>query len=365
MRDKVDKKRRKATKIFGLIGIFLIILVGGSFVALNWYNNAIYTPVGGSQEIEFIVEEGDSLVSIAEELENTNIIRSADALRIFLRLNNLSPNIKVGTYTLRQDLTIPEIINIFEQGVFKASVAITVREGLWDEDIAEIFNSALSDAGSEKRFSTLEFLEIVKSPDSVEFSSEVEEFLSRAKPSGKPLTGYLFPDTYRVNNDADAKEVIEVMVLNLNRRLNDNLIDPTNIFLNQDQLRSFYESLVLASILEREAGREDPIETVSGVFHNRLRDNFPLQSDATVNFATGKNVRGASFEDLEVDSPYNTYKYSGLPPTPINNPGIRSIKASITPEDTDFFFFWHASQTNKIYFGRTFEEHQANIRNYP
>lgn len=361
---QVRQKRGKFYKFFVFIIILVIVVLLGGFIAFNWYNDAIYKGLEGTDEVEVQVGQGESLVNLADELEQKGLIKSKDALRVYLRLNNLSPNIKVGTYLLQKNLNIPQLIEVLEDGVFKPAIWTTIQEGLRNEDIAEILNSQLSDAGDKKKFDLDEFLEIINDPDSQVFSDEVKEFLEEAKPQGKPLTGYLFPDTYRFNSDATSQEIVEAMILNLKQRLSDNEIDPKNVMIDSGRTTDFYNALVLASILEKEAGRDDDINLVSGLFYNRINQNYPLQSDATVNFATGKNERGASFEDLKIDSPYNTYKYAGLPPTPINNPGIRSLKAAINPTETNYFFFWHSSQ-NKIYFAVTYEEHQRNIQRYP
>lgn len=360
----IRKKRNKFHKLFVISILLILIALFGGALTLNWYNDAIYKSSNNTDEVEFQVSEGDTLVNLAEELENNGVLKNKDALKIYLRLNSISPNIKAGSYLLQKNLTVPQLIEILENGVFKPSVWVTIQEGLWNEDIAEILNSELSKGGDTKKFSSPEFLSIMSNPDSEIFSKEVQSFLDSAKPKGKPLTGYLFPDTYRINSDATSMEVVEAMILNFKKRLSDNEIDPKNVMLNSSRTTDFYEALILATVLEKEAGRDDDIGLVSGVFHNRLAQNYPLQSDATVNFATGKNERGASFEDLKIDSPYNTYKYAGLPPTPINNPGIRSLKAAINPSDTNYFFFWHSSE-NKIYFAVTYDEHQRNIYRYP
>ena len=363
-KNKVEKKRSLFAKIFIVIAILLLGILIAIFFITDWYNTSIYSTSETHSEVEFRVNTGDSLVNIADTLEEKGLIKSKDALRLYLRLNNLSPNIKAGDYLLNTNQSVPQLIEIFEAGAFKPSVWVTIKEGLKNESIGEILNSSLIEGGERKKFDYDEFINLVENPGQATFSEEVTNFLKDNKPNDKPLTGYLFPDTYRINSDADAKEVIEILVMNLKTRLDENSIQTDSIFWDTSIVRNFYEALTLASILEKESGRDDDIKMVSGVFYNRLSENYPLQSDATVNFATGKNERGASFKDLEIDSPYNTYKYAGLPPTPINNPGIRSIDAAVEPKETNYYFFWHSSQ-NKIYFAVTYDEHQRNIRNYP
>lgn len=361
---KMDKKKKKNSIGFFIILFILVLLIGGGmFFGINWYQDAIFNSNTRKDQVEFTVKDGDSLLTIASELQKKGLIKDINALRIYLTLNNINPKIKIGEYLINSEVNVPQLIEIFENGVLKPSTWVTVREGVWNDEIAREISEGLNKF-SESEFTTSEFLTIVEKPDNVVFSNEVETILQTYKPNGKPLNGLLFPDTYRFNTDATAKEVIETMLINFKNRLTENSISIENISLNQSNLENFYEALVLASILEREAGMNDDITLISGVFHNRLKIDYPLQSDATVNFATGKNERGASFEDLKIDSPYNTYKYPGLPPTPINNPGIRAIKGALNPAKTDYFFFWHSTK-NVVYFAVTFDEHQSNIRNYP
>lgn len=359
-----ENKRSKSKTIFAILAVLIVVLIGIFLLISNWYNYAIYNPKTNITEVDFKVEPGDTLVSIADSLEEAGIIKSKDALKIYLRLNSVDAVIKTGDYTFSGDIAIPKLIEVLEAGTFKPSTSITVQEGLLTEDVAEIFDSELTTAGENKKFKSSEFLDIVANPNGYDLSEEVANFLSVAKPSSKPLDGYLFPDTYSVDSEATAQDIVEMMVLNLKKRLEENQINVSGIKNNQEELSNFYEVLILASIIEREAGKNDDPSIISSVFHNRLATNYPLQADSTVNYVTGKNDAGALIADTKIDSPYNTYKYAGLTPTPINNPGIRSIKASLTPSDTKYFFFWHSS-TGQVYFAVTYEQHQANIRKYP
>jgi UPF0755 protein len=359
------KKRRGLFSCLFIILIPLFLIVAAVMFAINWYNDAIYNSSNSSVVTELNVNEGDTLLSIADKLESEGLIKSKDALRIYVRLNNIDANIKPGQYNIPHNYTVSQIIEVLEQGVFKPSVWVTVREGLWDKEVAEILLTKFNESSDNNTFSTEEFLNIVDNPDSQTFSVELSTFLNDVKPMGKPLTGFLFPDTYRFDSDASELEIIETMVLNFQKRMIDNQIDMNNVTQNQNTLENFYEVLSLASILEKESGGDEDDNLISGVFHNRLADNYPLESDVTVNFAKGKDELFVSFDDIEIDSPYNTYKYAGLIPTPINNPGIRSIKATLNPETTNYYFFWRSMSESKTYFGVTFNDHQLNIVNHP
>lgn len=180
------------------------------------------------------------------------------------------------------------------------------------------------------------------------------------------LQGFLYPDTYRVfkslsNRDLTssqeaASDITEKMLDNFTKKL------PTNAEnLAKAQGLSLYEAVILASIVEKESNNfPEEKNIIAGIFYNRLNIGMPLQSDATVNYATGKSEASPSLDDLEVNSPYNTYKNKGLPPTPIANPGSKSLLAVLQPKKTDYFFYLHNQKTGEPVYAKTFEEHIKN-----
>ena len=189
------------------------------------------------------------------------------------------------------------------------------------------------------------------------------------KPSS--LEGYLFPDTYFVAAKPTAKSVIQKMLDNLGGKITEQMRADI-----KKQNRSIFEVLTLASIVEKEVGRntattsaadqqvlQEERETVAGIFMNRLKIGMALQSDATIGYITKKNDPQASSADLLIDSPYNTYKYRGLPPGPISNPSLSAIKAAIYYKDTDYLYFLTKKDGTAVY-AKTLEEHNANKRKY-
>lgn len=206
-------------------------------------------------------------------------------------------------------------------------------------------------------FSKTEFIDALNKFDE-------SEFPLLARPENKNLEGYLFPDTYRFSKNATPDEVITKMMANFSSRLSSIGIDDANTKYNN---LSLFEIITLASIIERESGGkgstsgdlslQDERNLVAGVFFNRLAIGQALESDATVNYITGKDSPGVSAEDLQVNSAYNTYKYAGLPPGPISNPSLGSIKAAISPAKSDYYYFLHKQPSGKVDFSRTFAEH--------
>jgi len=171
--------------------------------------------------------------------------------------------------------------------------------------------------------------------------------------------GFLMPDTYRVYQDADlTTEVLVKIFDNL-----ENKITPDLRAEIKRQEKTFYEVLTMASIVEREAQSLEDMKMVADIFWRRLNMNWALQSCATVNYITGKNDPGVSGVDREIDSPYNTYKYPGLPPSPIGNPSLNAIIAVVYPTPNNYWYFMSGTD-GVMHYGRTLDEHNQNVYNY-
>ncbi len=274
-------------------------------------------------------------------------------------------------FTLRQRQPKPEPV------VQVPDTRVTIIEGLTIPEVAAAVERQL---GIPKA----EFEQAAKTYTGTEYS-----FLA-SKPAKSSLEGFLFPDTYLFAPTSTAVEVIERMLDGFASRFNQARDDVRpnasglytikgyeNLSINGKRGLNVYELVTLASIIERETGRDvskgtaDSRErldterrTVAGIFYNRLAIGQALQSDATVNYVTGKRTASASSEDLEVNSPYNTYKYAGLPPGPISNPSLSSLEAVLHPIKTDYYYFLHKQPSGEVVYSRTFEEHIANKNRY-
>lgn len=360
-------RQQKSSPINGCAALFLfiiIVLLIIGFIGFNWYTAAANNPNSTNEEIiTFKVEEGDNLSSIAPRLEKTGLIQSELALKIYLRLNNLSPSIKAGDYSIAKNLTLAELIDQLETGVFKKSIWVTLREALRPDQAAIIIDEEFNDVGDLKKFSPSEYVAINDNPAAYQFEADVQAFLDTYKPASAPLIGFLYPDTYNLNADSTALQVINKQIQTFISRLSENGIDPAN-YNPSGNFNSFYESLILASIIDKEAAGADDRQLISSVFHNRLESSWPLQSDATINFYTKRDDPRSTIEETQMDHPYNSYLYAGLVPTPINSPGVISIYASINPKESNYFFFRHDKDAN-IYFSETLSEHNQSIYLYP
>lgn len=185
------------------------------------------------------------------------------------------------------------------------------------------------------------------------------------KPAGYSLEGFLFPDTYRVFTDASAEDVILKMLDNFDRQLTEEMRAEI-----ARQGKTIYEVIIMASLIEKEApidysdSENRAARIVSDIFWGRLKIGQALQSDATLSYLLNDNNPAHSGQDLQIDSPYNSYKYPGLPPTPICNPGLKAIEAAIYPIATNYNYFLTSLDGRDIYYARTYEEHLQNKYKY-
>jgi UPF0755 protein len=285
------------------------------FVGYIYFNIKIAPGKSSENKIfEILPEDGTFL--IADNLKAKGLVRSAIIFAYYAKIKGVT--FYPGEYYLRENMNMDEILMPLKNKEIK-EYKITIPEGWRITQIADYLN--------EKN--------IVKKDDFI-FSAKDKE-------------GYLFPDTYRLSIDVTADEIVSKMVENYNTRTRD--------------IKVSKDDLILASIVEREAKNNDDRAKIAGVFMNRVSNNMFLGSDATVEYAKG-NWLPITKKDIEtVDSPFNTYKYKGLPPAPICNPGLLSIKAAIKPESVDWFYFFTLKDGSAV-FSRTGYEHDLNLEKY-
>lgn len=232
-----------------------------------------------------------------------------------------------------------------------AETTITIIEGWNKNEIGAYLEK-------QGLFSKTDFLKVLDSYDS-------SQYPLTKRPDKTSLEGYLFPDTYRISKTATPEDVISKMLANFSNRMES--IGVTDADTKSNGL-TLHEIITLASIIEKESGGQgttsgnlslqDERDLVASVFYNRLEIGQALESDATINYVTGKDTPAASAADLEVNSAYNTYKYPGLPPGPICNPSLGSLKAALKPAQSDYFYFLHKQPSGEVEFSKTFEEHK-------
>ncbi len=347
---KISPRQRKAPKKFFLFLIFSLIILG--LFSCLWFVYELLKPVNLKQT-HFVIRHGQGINQISYRLRRQGIIDSSFVFETYVYLKGAEDKFKAGEYDLPQVANIKRLTEIFMAGQPAKEWRLTVPEGWTAKDIAY----KLENLG---KFQAEEFLEAVGvgQPDN-HFTFDISgyDFLAD-KPADANLEGYLFPDTYRFFNHASVDDVVRKMLDNFGKKLTPQMRRDI-----KRQHKTIFEIITLASIVEREAkfDRDRPI--IAGIFWKRLELGMPLQADSTLNYITGKKTPAVSAKDLKLDSPYNTYKYRGLPPGPIGNPGLDAIKAAIYPQKTDYLYFLTDSHGN-VYYAKTFEEHVRNKQKY-
>jgi UPF0755 protein len=329
----------------------------------------IEDPIGtDATPVRFVVEPGESAAAVAEALESAGLISDANLFRYYLRYYNLDSQLEAGEFTLRQNMTIPEIA----QGLSHAladEIEVRITEGWRLEQTAAYLAEHPEFGIDAAAFLTLarRSLPAVEGGAAAGAADALEShaFLS-ALPATATLEGYLFPDTYRLPADATAADLVNTMLFTFGQRVTTEMTRAA-----ASHGLDLHGAITLASIVEREAQLPDERPLIAGVFLNRLAQGMPLEADPTVQYALGYQEstgqwwkRPLLFADLEVDSPYNTYRYGGLPPGPIASPGLASIQAVVQPAETAYLFFvvdCLADAPGAHVFAETFEEHAANV----
>lgn len=337
---------------YTLTAVFILLVgfvLAGLFY-LGYFINTLYSPASKSESlIEFIVEEGDGVNAISENLYDAGLIASKWTFEVYVWMRRWEGAMQAGIYQIPQNITIRELSNVLVRGEGgQPERVITIIEG-WT--LVDIENYLVK----EKVVTSQEFkngLQRVADHSGISILAD--------KPASVSLEGYLFPDSYRIFEDATAEEIIRKMVNTMDAKFTTEMraeLERTN--------RTVYDTLKMASILEREIRYQSDLPVAADVFYKRLEIGQLLQSDATLNYVLHPDDRKAAltFADLESESPYNSYKFAGLPPTPISNPGLNALLAAVYPDDNEFFYFLTTPEGQTI-FSKTFEEHNFNKQKY-
>lgn len=329
-------------KRFSLIVLLIAAIIIGGFFWWCWAVAPV-SPQPARSQI-FVIRKGEGLASVANRLDQEGLIKSSLAFKILVLIQGLSGKVQAGDFRLQPSLTTQEIAHILTHGTL--DIWLTFPEGWRREEFGRRLAANLED------FSYPQFLQLTEE-----------------------LEGYLFPDTYLIPKEASPSSVIKILTNNFEKKYSLELqLAAENRGLTKKQL------IILASIVERESRAEKDRPIVAGILLKRWQKNWPLQADATIQYAVGTERCGWEVgsesggercdfwepvrkSDLQIDSPYNTYKYKGLPPTPICNPGLASIKAVIYPQESDYWFYLSDSQ-GEIHYAKTIEEHEENIEKY-
>lgn len=333
-------KRFSKKKLIVLFIVGVLILVG------VWIGQGIYLPrqLYSEDQIVFNIEKGQGLQEISANLKKAGIIKSEVLSNLFVLARGVQGKLQAGKYILTTSMNIPEIINKLSSGD-NIKEEITIIEGWTLKDIAWYFEN-------KGIFGAEEFFETANKDFSDEF-----EFL-REKSEKVGLEGYLFPDTYEIVPELEIREIVIKMLQNFDEKVTPELREEI-----VSQGKTLFEVIIMASILEKEVKTYEDRQITAGILWKRLRMGWPLQVDATLTYLTGKESLNLTKDDLKIDSPYNTYKYYGLPLGPICNPGLESIRAAIYYKESSYWFYLTTSEGETI-FSETLEEHNLARFNY-
>ncbi|MGB8953959.1 MAG: endolytic transglycosylase MltG [Tumebacillaceae bacterium] len=355
MSDRNDRKQPQVSipeppraKKWWYIFVAIILFLGG---ALFYVQSQFQPPNQSGQAVDFVVAEGAGASEVSQELKDKELIKNPTFFRLYLSYEGLSGQLKAGKYYLTQGLSVEEIANALVGGDIRyGTKKFTIPEGLTVDQIAD----ALEQQNIVDKES---FLAEADTGDFTEYPFVKD--IPNVPGMKHRLEGYLFPDTYEVFQNATAHQIVSTML-----KQTSDVITPEW----QDQMKkssmTLHQTLTLASLVEREARVETERPVIAGVMENRLKANPPmmLQIDATVQFALGKTKETLLYKDLEIDSPYNTYKHEGLPPGPIAAPGRPSLQAALFPEKHEYLFYVTKNDgSGEHYFAKTFAEHEQNI----
>lgn len=320
------------------VAILLLLLVaGGYFIYQIWLRS------GSGDEVMVRIPEGASFSEVLDSLEAADLIGSRTAFKMLAVATEQDDQIRPGTYKFGRSIPAPELLAALVEGRSTVKVKVTFPEGITIRRIASI---AARDVGCDSA-------EVVKLANDRDFLKTIGINASTAE-------GYLMPDTYFIFWGEKPAVLLRQMA-DLFKNFYADSLKKKAAALNM----SPYEAIVLASIVEGEARVPAERDTIAGVYLNRLRIGMKLQADPTIQYILPDGPRQLFYRDLEVDSPYNTYRNKGLPPTPINNPGRASIVAALNPQKHDYIYFVaKADGTGGHRFSRTAQEHEVAVREY-
>lgn len=310
-----------------LIGFALLLV---ALVVSGIYVKGLLLPASNdNNQVDFLIPKGTSVSLIGRNLEKEGLIKSATAFKIFVQLTNSQNKIQAGEFVLSPNLSLTQIVNELKKG--PKEVWVTVPEGLRREEIALKFKDSL-----------------------VKDDTFLQEFLKLTLDK----EGYLFPDTYLFPKTASATQIVTKLSSTFETKVKE----------------VTFEQVIMASMLERETFADSEKPIVAGVLYKRLKNGWPLQVDATLQYAVANSKcqitnykcdywEQVAISNKTINSPYNTYENLGLPPAPIANAGQTSINAAINPEESDYWYYIHDND-GKIHFAKTLEEHNQNITKY-
>ncbi|MGN1275892.1 MAG: endolytic transglycosylase MltG [Floccifex sp.] len=346
--------RKKKSHKGKIVLIVILLLLIGILLGSIFYIRSMISSVGnGDKQEVLVIEQGESFQSVLDHLEEMDLIHDASFASLYVKLKG-NVSYYAGNYTLNDGMNLDEILEYLSDSnhAFEDSVSITIPEGKWAKEIAEILSQNFD-------YSQQEIIDYWNNEDTLKALCNDYEFLNFEdihKTEYKiKLEGYLFPETYSIPTDASIDEITRILLNQFNKMYQEYKED-----FNQSEY-SVHEIVTLASVVQFESGYKEDMPTIAGVFYNRLNNGMRMQSSVTVCYALYDDFSDPTDCEVQtdIDSPYNTYLYDGLPIGPILNAGKDAFEATLHPEENDYFYFAaDIHGDGKVYYSKTFEEHQ-------
>ncbi|SKA75977.1 UPF0755 protein [Clostridium sp. USBA 49] len=313
---------------------FVIIF---AFIVFKIYLNIVGTIkqpfINNNGNIEVKVSNGDNLNKLIASLYNENKIKNLYLTKWYIKKQKFNTNIKPGIYSISNKISLDEFVKILNEGKYnKNLVKVTIPEGYTIDNIASLLEE-------KKVISKDKFIKSIK-------EYKLPTYIKKDKNRKYQLEGYLFPDTYEFAKDMSGKEIINIMINNFEKVLKE-IEEENNKLINEEEIDKI---IIMASIIEKEAEVSSERPIVASVFYNRIKEKMPLQSCATVEYVLGIHKTVYTYNDLKIESPYNTYKVKALPVGPISNPGKSAIEAALNPAKTNYLYFVSKFDGTKTHF---------------
>ncbi|MBB6673905.1 endolytic transglycosylase MltG [Cohnella nanjingensis] len=353
--ERVTYRRKKGHPALWsfFIALGLVIIMASSVLFYVW--NGLRPPGASDSPVRVTIAKGMRAKSVGETLEKSGVIRNAFLFSMWLKLKNEGSRFQAGEYALTPGMTNGEIVAKLNNGQTIAgdTIKFTIPEGFTVVQIAD----RLSKAGFVDKD---KFLQALHDPSRFNGSAWVKQIPAKAE-LRYPLEGYLFPETYEMKKGSTEEDLVNRMLSELDRKLNQLPEDWQSAM--QERGWTPHELLTAASLVEREVVKDEERPIVASVIVNRLKKKMPLQIDATIQYLLDKQKEKLTTADLEVKSPYNTYKNAGLPPGPIASPSLKSIEAVLFPTETDYLYYVTKKDgSNTHLFAETYKQHLKNIQ---
>ena len=308
-------RRRRRVMGYLLVAVLAFVIGVGTGYARGYFSTG---QVGGT--VKVVIPNGASLSAIAAELEAKGVVKHARAFVIKAEGDGYATRFKPGTYTLHRNEPYDQLVTLLSKGVNAPTVKVSIPEG------TTLRQAAARVAAAVPGISAADYVDVAR--------DEPPPFKLQGYKSGTTLEGMLFPATYDVLPKTTAAEFVDKQLA----AFDDNFSEVDLTRARKANLTA-YDVVIIASMIEKESQSDGERRKVAAVIWNRLRQDMLLQIDATVQYALGKTKPVLTFDDLKIDSPYNTYKHAGLPPTPISNPGLAALKAAADPDDVPYLYY--------------------------